>query len=557
MRDEDKTRDQLIAELAALRRQVAEFEKEKTDREMLHRALEESEKRFGVIFDHLRDGLLLADKETKKFLMGNPAIHEMLGYSPEELAHLGLSDIHPEEDLPYVIDRFEGLARREIEIARDIPVKRKDGSVFYADISSSFPIEFHQKECVMGVFRDVTKRRRSEKTLQESEARYRHIFENAVEGIYQSSPDGRYIEVNPAFARIFGYDSPEELKNSILDIGSQLYLDPTVREACMRKVREQGAAVLEVQFRRKDGSTGWVSNNVRAVRDRDGNITHFEGVAEDITERKRAEEELWRAHNELEERVEERTTELKRVNDQLVREILEHNLTLKALMQSEKDLRFLSSRLLDAQEEERKRIARELHDSIGQSLVAIKFSVENLLQGAGSRYSNKLAKPLGVVVSTIQGAIEEARRIYTGLRPSILDDLGIHATISWFCREFRSAFPGINVDEQLEVEEDEIPQPIKIVIFRLVQEALNNVAKYSEAEQVNVSLMKAAHNIELAIVDDGKGFDPQELISQNAHEKGLGITGMRERTEFSGGTFVVESGIARGTTIRASWPFPA
>jgi PAS domain S-box-containing protein len=556
VRDEDKTRDQLMAELAAVRRQVAALKKEKADRKTVSKALEESEKRFGVIFDHLRDGLLLADKETKGFLLGNPAIHEMLGYSPEELSRLGLPDIHPREDFPHVIDRFEKLAKREIEIARDIPVKRKDGSVFYADISSSSPLLFNKTECLMGIFRDVSERRRAEELLREAEKKYRHIFENATEGIYQSSPDGRYIEVNPAFARTFGYDSPEELKNAVHNIGRQLYLDPEVREACIRTLRERGAAVFEVQFLRKDGSTGWASNNVRAIRDLDGNITHFEGVAEDITDRKRAEEELRRAHDEMEERVEERTLELQMVNDQLIREIVEHHHTLKALRQSETQLRFLSSRLLDAQEEERKRIARELHDSIGQSLVAIKFSVENLLHAAGGRYSKQLAKPLGIVVSTIQGAIEEARRIYTGLRPSILDDLGIRATISWFCREFRSAFPGIYVHERLEVEEDDIPQQIKIVIFRLVQEALNNVAKYSAADRVDVSLLKAAQDLELTIEDDGKGFDPQELISKDAHEKGLGITGMRERTECSGGTFLLESRIARGTTIRALWPFP-
>lgn len=678
-KDENKTKDELINELMILRQQVAALENHKAVHKLVEEALEESEERFKIIFNNLRDGLLLADKETKRFLLGNPAIHRMLGYNAEELNRLGITDIHPEQDLPCVISKFEQLARREIVIARDIPVRRKDGTVFYADITSSFSIVLNGKESVMGVFRDITERKQTEETLRQSEARYRNIFENAAEGIYQSAPDGRYLEVNPAFARMFGYDSPEDLKNDVQDIGKQFYVDPSVREECMRTVLEQDTAIFEVHFRRKDGSTGWLSNNVRAARDRHGKITHFEGVAEDITEhkrmeealresearyrrlvefspetiavhaegkivyinpagarllgaanpdelvgkpvqdfilqdyqeivkagrsnnteigsanpllerkilrldgkiidvevtimpidyrnkpavqvvmrnvtdRRRAEEELKRAHNELEDRVGERTAELQMVNDQLRLEISEHQRTQEALKLSENQLRFLSSRLLEAQEEERKRIARELHDSIGQSLAAVKFNVESLLQGEAIRDSEELVKPLACLVPIIQGAIEEARRIYTGLRPSILDDLGILATISWFCREFRKTFPHIMICEEIGVEEDEIPEHIKIVIFRVLQEALNNIAKYSHAERVSVNLLKAMNNIELTIEDNGRGFDLQEVISKNADEKGLGLTGMWERTELSGGTFQIESLIGRGTSIRASWP---
>ncbi len=160
------------------------------------------------------------------------------------------------------------------------------------------------------------------------------------------------------------------------------------------------------------------------------------------------------------------------------------------------------------------------------------------------------------MIPIIQGAIEEARRIYTGLRPSVLDDLGILATVSWFCREFRKTFPHIRVKEQIEVEEEEIPEAIKIVIFRIIQEALNNVAKYSGAESVNVALVRTGSAVELTIEDDGRGFDLQEVTSKDAPEKGFGLTGMKERTELSGGAFVVASIIGAGTRIRAWWRSP-
>ncbi len=137
-----------------------------------------------------------------------------------------------------------------------------------------------------------SERKFAEEALRESEEKYRSIFENAVEGIYRSSLDGTYIDLNPAFARIFGYDSPEELKNAITDIDRQIYVDPEKRDECNRIVQEQGEAIFEIQVYRKGGGTAWISNSVRAIRDSDGNVTRFEGVVEDITERKRMEEEL-------------------------------------------------------------------------------------------------------------------------------------------------------------------------------------------------------------------------------------------------------------------------
>ena len=134
-------------------------------------------------------------------------------------------------------------------------------------------------------------RRVAEEALRRAEKKYRGIFENAMEGIYQSSPEGQLIEVNPALARIFGYASPEELKNAITAIPDSIYKDPKRRLEFIDTVREHGSAVFEIQVLRKDGSTGWISDNMRVIHNGDGRITHFEGIAEDITEQKRAEQE--------------------------------------------------------------------------------------------------------------------------------------------------------------------------------------------------------------------------------------------------------------------------
>jgi PAS domain S-box-containing protein len=218
-----------------------------------------------------------------------------------------------------------------------------------------------------------------------------------------------------------------------------------------------------------------------------------------------------------------------------------------ALRESENRLRVLSSQLLSVQESERKRVAREIHDSIGQTLAAIKFGLESKLSqmGAGS-------PPPGVsienIISLAQNGIEESRRIQMDLRPSILDDLGILATIGWFIREFQKVYSHISVEKQIFLEENEIPDSLKTAIFRVMQEAMNNVAKHSKADLVRLSLRKMKDRIELSIEDNGEGFDPENI------KQGLGLTSMRERTDLSGGAFEIESIPGKGTTIRACWP---
>ena len=223
--------------------------------------------------------------------------------------------------------------------------------------------------------------------------------------------------------------------------------------------------------------------------------------------------------------------------------------------ESENRLRHLSSQLLVAQENERKRISREVHDSLGQSLSAIKFRVEGMLQEARKSREKTIAKSLENVIPIVQQSIEEARRIQMDLRPSVLDDLGILATISWFCREFKITYPGINIETQVGIREEEVPDSLKTVIYRIMQEALNNIAKHSGADLVHLSLRKTDDKIELAIRDNGMGFDIEENLSVERSMRGLGLTSMRERAELSGGSFTVESIKGKGTTIRATWPF--
>jgi len=171
---------------------------------------------------------------------------------------------------------------------------------------------------------EMAERKRVEEELRTAEKKYRSIFENSIEGVFQTTRDGRYISANPALARLYGYGSPEELMADLDDIGLQLYIEPDRRKEFIRAVQNDGAlSCFESQVRRKDGSIIWISEKARAVRGENGEVLYYEGVVENITERKRAEDSLQAAHHALEVRVKERTAELGHSNEALQAEIIE------------------------------------------------------------------------------------------------------------------------------------------------------------------------------------------------------------------------------------------
>ncbi len=228
-----------------------------------------------------------------------------------------------------------------------------------------------------------------------------------------------------------------------------------------------------------------------------------------------------------------------------LREKMEHKRADEELKESQKRLRHLSSELMTAQEKERKRIAGELHDSVAASLGAIIFSIEKILDQVEQNESTQAG--LRDLISMVQQVNVETRRIMSDLRPSVLDDLGIVPAINWFCREYEKTYSHIRVEKQIALSENDLTDSLKTAIFRVSQEAMNNIAKHSKASLVNLYLQKENGKIELTIQDNGQGFDLETV------RRGLGLSTMRERAELSGGSFDVESAIGRGTIIRVSW----
>jgi signal transduction histidine kinase len=240
---------------------------------------------------------------------------------------------------------------------------------------------------------------------------------------------------------------------------------------------------------------------------------------------------------------------LQLTNEALESRVLERTASLEqanaALRESEKKLRLLSRKLLSAQEEERKRIAAELHDSIGSSLGAIKFGLESALDEVPLNTATR--RTVDEVVQMICHTTQDVRRIMHNLRPPLLDRFGLISTLTDFLRQFESVYGGKGIRKRLEIKEVDIPDCLKIVIFRVIQEAFHNMAKYSQATEAHLELSLEKGVIRLHIRDNGISFEVK------AASKGLGLTSMRERVELSGGRFAIHSSPDQGTRIEAAW----
>jgi signal transduction histidine kinase len=214
-----------------------------------------------------------------------------------------------------------------------------------------------------------------------------------------------------------------------------------------------------------------------------------------------------------------------------------------------------AARLVGVQEEERKRIARELHDVVGQTLTSVKYRVERAVQALDVRPGEDPRDLLEKTVCLAQQGLDEVRRISMELRPSILDDLGIRATITWHCREFQLTHPGIRVGASMDRGVDDAPDSVKLAIFRILQEALTNVARHSEASSVDVYLRRRDSAIVLLVADDGKGLEPSFDGPRKRQRSGFGLCNMRERAAISGGSLWLDSLPGAGTLVRGEWPF--
>src|SRR6516165_3278326 len=287
-----------------------------------------------------------------------------------------------------------------------------------------------------------------------------------------------------------------------------------------------------------------------------GNDCYAVAIIADVTALHLAREALHAVNAELETRVRVRTDELADANRDLQNEIMRREAAEQALRRSRNDLETLSRQQIAAQEIERKRIARELHDSVGQQLSAIKYSLERAELQQKARSGESQAQILRRAITSLQDVLEELRGIAMNLRPPVLDDLGAASAVSWFCREFAQSYPTLELHEEVSVGDAEVPERLGIVVFRSVQELLNNVAKHAQAHRVVVSLSRRLDRIVLEVNDDGVGLGKGAPVT--ALRSGRGIYNLRERAEMTGGQFTIASGESgTGSHARIEWRLAA
>ena len=514
---------------------ITERKAAEQERERLLSEVREEKDRLSALVNSIQDEVWFADIE-KNFTLANPsalrefglnsmATIDVRGFAESLDVYRSDGTSRPVEEAPPLRALQGEVVTNQEEIIR-VP---RTGELRVRQVSAA-PVK-DTKDRIIGsvsVVRDITERKLAEEALRNSRDRLekrveertaellkaslysRSLIEASLDPLVTISADGRVMDVNRATELVTGVPRDQLIGTDFSDY----FTEPEKAKEGYKRVFSEGSVRdYPLAIRHFSGSVIEVLYNATLYKNEAGEVQGIFAAARDITERKRAEE---------------------------------------AVRESENRLRLLSSQLLVAQEKERRRVAQEIHDSLGASLAAAKYKIETTLNQLGDT-DPQTTEALKSIIPIIQGTIDEARRIQLALRPSILDDLGLLATVGWFCRQYESTYSAIRVKQEINIEEHEVSDSLKTVIFRVLQEAMNNIAKHSQATRVLLALRKTDYAIQLVVQDNGHGFVMEDILSRKRTGRGLGLDSMRERCELAGGSFTIES-TASGTVIQASWP---
>jgi two-component system sensor histidine kinase UhpB len=503
--------------------------REDAERERLTEALRRTEERSRVLSETMSDFVYALRAEPDGTLRRDWTagdIRRLTGYTLEEMDGRGgvLSIVHP-DDRAIVMRRAFALAANQ-PYMDEYRIIHKDGRVRWIRYYTH-PLrgEGHESDVrIYGAAQDITEARESEMALRESEEKYRSLVESISEVIYEIDEHSMLSYVSPAIEALLGYQ-PEELEGrhfrEFVDEEDALRVVRDFRDALGRPGR--GA---EYRVRTKSGETRWVRTNTQPIYQGE-QLAGVRGVLVDVTERVRADERLRAYQDHLEHLVGQRTAELRAANERLAT---------------------LSKRLMHAQEDQRRAIARELHDEIGQALTALRISLQ-----AARRAHPVPAPQLNDGIRIAEQTLHQVRDLSLDLRPSLLDDLGLVPALRWYI-DRQAQRTGLAIVFEADAPEERLPADLEIACFRFVQEALTNVARHAQASQVRVRLQRLEPGLALEVADDGVGFDVADTLDEAAHGGSIGLLGMRERVQLAGGHMEIESREGKGSLVRARFP---
>ena len=470
-----------------------------TGRKRAEQALKESESRLRSIIESSKDGIIFFDGRNQKILFGNGAMAELLGCSKEDLVGRSIPSLHPSGKWESVEQEFQKHVSGELSFSTGIPVLRNDGSVFYADISSSL-IMLDGRYYLSAFFRDITARKRAEEALRESEIWYRELFDAEYNAIFLvECGTQRLLDANATAMKLYGYSREEFLRMTAADVST--------KPDRMRRTIEAGNTHIPLQWhRRKDGTAFPVEITV--------SFFEHEG---------------------------------RRVHVAAIRDISRQQ-------QHEAAVRELSGRLMRLQDKERRHLARELHDTTAQELAAISMNLA-VVRARTSELSADVRTILADTAMLTERCASEIRTMTYLLHPPVLEALGLAGTV----RDYTDGFArrsGIRVDLEISDELGRLSHERELALFRVLQESLANILHHSGSRTASVRLVRTTDEVKLEVRDRGRGMKlsgdvvAEELPVGNL---GVGILGMRERMRQLGGRLEINSG-TQGTCVAAIMP---
>jgi PAS domain S-box-containing protein len=511
-----------------------------TERKRVEAALRDSEERLTLAFAGAREGVWDWNLETNAVVYSS-RWKQMLGYADDEIEpHVSAWErlVHPDDRRRADLAN-DTVARGAPTYEAEFRLRHKEGHYIHV-LSRGFPIRRAGTVVrIVGTHLDLTERKRAEAALRESEERLTLAFAGAQEGVWDWNLETGAVVYSPRWKEMLGY-AENEIEPHVSAWEHLLHPEdkPRAREVNERVAR--GGQTYEGEFRLRHKAGHYVhvlSRGFPVRREPGGPVVRIVGTHFDLTERKRTEEMLRRAHEELEARVRDRTAELARANESLREEMTERERAERARTE-------LLARLVFAQEDERRRIAREMHDQFGEQLTALARRIEILKDACGDRPD--LDREVAALEGVAQQLDRDVEHLVWELRPTALDDLGLRAALANYVQDWSKR---VNIAAELHTSgllDARLATEAETTLYRIAQEALTNIAKHSRAENVDVILERRDDHVLLIVEDDGVGFDPGAARS-GSH--GFGLLGMRERASLVGATLEIESAAGKGTTV--------
>ncbi|HZV81508.1 MAG TPA: PAS domain S-box protein [Geobacteraceae bacterium] len=499
-----------------------------TRQKLAEEALEKSERKYRQLHESMIDGFALTDM-AGTIIEWNEAFRAMIDYPPEKIPHLNYQDITPVK-----WHEFENRILQEEVIplgfsrVYEKEYIRRDGTIFPIELRT-YLLRDHRGQAsgMWAIIRDISERKRMENALRESEERYRRFIDTANEGIGITDSDYTITYVNDRLAQMLGYTAEEMIGmpvSHLLPVEDQDGFDTKIAE------RKKGiSSSRECRHRRKDGSQAWLQTSSTPIMDDNGNFQGCFAMFTDLTGRKKAEDALQQTHDELEMRVSERTADLAKANEQI---------------------KMMSFQLLRAEEQERARIAGELHDQVGQALLLAKMKLDMLASELGNAEIRTNADNISAL---LENSIHDIRTMTFGMRPPLLDTAGIEAAFEWLCTELRTDYD-LQIDFACTGRPISLPGQQRYSLFQAVRELLLNVAKHAGVNRARLSLLVRDNNLVVHVSDAGAGFEQTATYHRVSTSGGFGLFNVQQRIEQMGGIIDIRSTAGKGTTVTLSIP---